>query len=122
MTSQLFVVCDVDGVILRTGSCPPLMVPMQAGNGETVLPGTADQPNQYVDLLSGKIVNKLILAPLVTGLLVTGLPSPCEVTIEGETTEVIGGEVTFDFSLPGTYFVEVAAKHHRPCVVEVTQP
>lgn len=98
------------------------MIEQQALQNEVALVGEADQVNQYIDLSSGQTINKSSMSPVINGLNVSGLPSPCFVFSDGVSTEVVGGEVSFEYSLPGTYFVEVMAKHYFSCGFEVTQP
>lgn len=43
-----FVVCDAVGRILRTGSAPGDLVPLQSGAGESVFAGSADPINDYI--------------------------------------------------------------------------
>ena len=51
-----FIVYDVDGAILRTGSCKDDDLAMQAGAGEYVLEGIADDASKMVT--DGQIVDK----------------------------------------------------------------
>lgn len=51
-----FIVYDQEGVILRTGVCPPEMIDLQAGDAEFVMEGTANDVTQMV--IDGQVVDK----------------------------------------------------------------
>lgn len=53
-----FIIHDADGNILRTGSCPEDMLAMQAGNGEYVIEGIADDATQMVS--NNQLVSKSV--------------------------------------------------------------
>jgi len=51
-----FIVYDSDGIILRTGTCVDGDVSLQAGSGEFVMEGTADDATQMI--VNGEVVSK----------------------------------------------------------------
>ena len=51
-----FIVYDSEGNILRTGSCQDGDVSLQAGSGEFVMEGTADDATQMI--VNGEVVSK----------------------------------------------------------------
>ncbi|HDZ39040.1 MAG TPA: hypothetical protein ENH62_12255 [Marinobacter sp.] len=51
-----YIIHNIAGKILRTGSAPESMVDAQAGPGEHVLPGTADDVQQKI--VDGVVVDK----------------------------------------------------------------
>lgn len=53
-----FIVYNSDGDILRTGSCPDNMFELQAGDGEFVIDGVADDATKRI--IDGVIVDKPI--------------------------------------------------------------
>ncbi|MGJ8660689.1 MAG: phage tail assembly chaperone [Bacteroidota bacterium] len=53
-----FIVYNSDGDILRTGSCPDNMIGLQAGDGEFVIDGVADDVTKRI--IDGAIVDKPI--------------------------------------------------------------
>ena len=53
-----FIVYNSDGDILRTGSCPDNMFELQAGDGEFVIDGIADDATKRI--IDGVIVDKPI--------------------------------------------------------------
>lgn len=53
-----FIVYNSDGDILRTGSCPDNMFELQAGDGEFVIDGVADDATKRI--IDGAIVDKPI--------------------------------------------------------------
>ena len=44
-----YIVFDDTGKILRTGICPPDLIDAQAGEGEFVMEGEADDELHYID-------------------------------------------------------------------------
>lgn len=51
-----FIVYNQEGVILRAGVCLPEMVDLQAGDGELVMEGTANDVTQMI--VDGQVVDK----------------------------------------------------------------
>lgn len=117
-----FVVCSLTGEILRIGSAPIDAILQQASDGELAMIGAADQMTQYVDLTTGVVIDKTSIVPVVNGLVLSGLPDPCTVSAEGESAEILGGSITLEFDVPGTYYVTIEALHRLPATVMVTQP
>lgn len=123
LPSVPFVVCNADGTVIRVGSCPAQVVDLQASAaGEIVFAGALNHETEYIDVDAGQIVPKPPIAPLVSGLVVTGLPSPCTAVVEGVSHEIVGGEATFAFDVPGLYSVRFSAKNHLSAVIELEQP
>lgn len=120
--STPFVIHDLTGNIIRTGSCPDFLLSAQAGPGEMVLEGAADAALQYIDIQTGTAVDKAHIAPVISGLVLSALPIPCMLYVEESAYEITDGEATLSFDLPGTYSVIIAAQKMIPAVVEVTQP
>ena len=117
-----FIVSDADGAILRAGSAPANMIPLQILAGEHVFVGTASQTAQFIDLAAVAVVNKPRIEPIVSGLSISNLPGGCLAIVEDQTFSVIGGEITFDFAIPGTYRVRLTAKNWLDSIQEVVQP
>jgi hypothetical protein len=65
-----YIVYNTSGEILRTGSCQPMDVGNQAGNGEFVMVGDANDVTQLI--VNGQVVDKPIVInpPLVFNLVV----------------------------------------------------
>lgn len=117
-----YVVCSLLGDVLRTGVAPLHVINDQAQIGEMVFVGTVDQLTEYIDVESCSVIQKRRISPVVTGLVVANLPSPCVVSAEGQSAEVLGGSITLEFDVPGTYSVTIEAMHWIPAVIEVIQP
>lgn len=120
--SIAFIVCDPTGNIIRVGSCPEFLVSAQAGQGELLFEGEAEAALHYVDVQTGERMDKARIVPMVSGLVLSGLPIPCSVCVEESAYEIDDGEVTLSFDLPGIYSVIITAEKMIPAVVEVTQP
>jgi hypothetical protein len=57
-----FIVYDISkGKILRTGHCPSELVELQAGAGEAIIEGTADDKTDIV--IDGKLIENAIAPP-----------------------------------------------------------
>jgi len=125
-----FVVADSSGVILRTGTCPTSMLPLQAKEGEMVIAGKANDATQYVDTETITIVDKpsitaalsktTLLADGVDSITITDLPQPCTAHLDTQRYEVPDGELEFTVDLPGVYQICIEALHHLPFNAEVT--
>lgn len=51
---------------------------------------------------------------------ITDLPTPCTVTIDGDSFEVADGELTLDADMPAEYGVLIEAWPHIPAFIKVT--
>lgn len=117
-----FIITDADGAILRSGSAPAHMIPQQALAGEHVFVGTASQITQFIDLAAGAVANKPQIEPIASGLSISNLPDGCLAIVEDQEFVASGGEITFDFAIPGTYQVMLTAKNWLDAIQEVVQP
>lgn len=117
-----FTVCSQDGEVLRTGSAPLNVIPMQGAVGETVFVGYVNQQAQYVDLTTTTVMQKQQITPTVNGLELSNLPSPCIVTVEDQRVEVTGGTIILEFDVPGEYSITLEAPKHLQTIIQVTQP
>ena len=115
-----FMVCNLDGVILRTGDCPEEMVSLQAQKDQFALIGWASDALHYVDTTQLSRMDKHPVTATLTGLAFSGLPVPCQLTIEGVTYEHDEDAINLAFTYPGTYTVRVSALHYIARDYEVT--
>jgi hypothetical protein len=106
-----FIIYDASGIILRTGTCPDDAYSSQAGEGESVLEGTADDLTQKV--VAGEIVNKTAVEMI--GLPPYALTYPDSVAYEGGSSWT-GGSSAYDED-NATYADEVA---HESKYIEFT--
>ena len=53
-----FAIYDATGRILRTGYCPTSMLDIQAGEGEFLYVGSADEERQYINTSTGDLADK----------------------------------------------------------------
>lgn len=113
------------GEILRTGRAPDDMLTIQAGAGETVIEGTANDATQYV--AAGVVTNKppmgctinktTMLANGVDSATISGVPNPTTARVSGpasSTATVIDGTLQLTFDLPGTYKVALTSINKLP--------
>lgn len=112
-----FVVYDVrTGEILRTGYCPEDAVDLQASGEHEAVIADQDASDTRDYVVDGEIVERPALGPISqTAILaddadeavLTGLPQPCTVRINGEPVTVGDGHLVFTASVAGTYVVEI---------------
>lgn len=121
--SAPYIVCDANGVILRTGLSPVSMIAMQAGAGQTAMPGVADDAKQYVDTATLQVVDKPPLdgttnktTALANGtdvVTIGNFPNPTTARITGpgvnQTATVTDGTLELTFAAPGVYRVRLSA-------------
>ncbi|UIF90843.1 hypothetical protein [Cupriavidus sp. UYPR2.512] len=82
MNSQ-YAVYNGAGRILRYGSCPEEMVQIQANHpGESVIVGACDDLRHYV--AGGEILERPENTATLIGTILTGLPVPCTIIIDGQ--------------------------------------
>lgn len=70
----------------------------------------ADPNAWYIDS-AGELAERQPMSPsqaISEGVLVlSALPDPCEVRVEGQVERVTGGSVTIEFDLPGRYLISL---------------
>lgn len=112
MSSQPFYVYDAAGKIRRWGACPASMVAAQAGAGEFVRIGAANDALQYVDMADPDnplVRDKPPIPYTRTGNSLSGLPNPTLVKVRMEGTPLKGeitvtdGALSVAADLPGRY-------------------
>lgn len=54
-----YVVYNSQGVILKTGYCPTDMLALQAGNGESVIEGQANEETDLVDVTTNTVLKNV---------------------------------------------------------------
>lgn len=120
MTVGSFVLYDDDGVIHR-------VISFDTG-GLNLIPGSADDETERVDLESMAIVPKLEMAPIATvdGMAVTlsGLPDGALVDAGEIQATAETGQAELVFKSPGEKAIRITAKHHlkHRLVVHVDLP
>mgnify|MGYP006132953845 CR=1 FL=1 len=113
--SVKYVVYNDDGTICRTGICSEGDVYLQAGIGESVMLGEADDLLQYVEGGAVKMKQPLevvwsslqVIADGVDEIVLDGLPIPCTVYVDGEAILVEDGNFEFSTEDTGSYRVQV---------------
>jgi hypothetical protein len=113
-----FSVYDATGLVLRSGTCQPDDLPLQAGPGEFALEGRANDLLEYV--VGGVIQPRPVMSVLLDVTTVpadglseatfTGVPTGAAVTVRGPATDaftVPDGELVMTFDVPGTYRVSI---------------
>ena len=113
--SVKYVVYNDKGSICRTGVCSEGDVYLQAGIGESVMLGEADDLLQYVEGDAVKMKQPLevvwsslqVIADGVDEIVLDGLPIPCTVYVDGEAVDVLDGNFEFSTEDIGSYNVKV---------------
>ena len=125
-----FIVYDGQGRILRIGDCPDFMVSVQAHEGESVVLGVADGATQYIDVVSGEVIERPVAAYSIdktTALAgeedevtIFGLPAGSTIWIEHMMYVVDDGELSISFPLPGLYQIYCDCFPQLSQIFEVT--
>ena len=113
--STNYIVYDDKGSICRTGSCKESDVSLQAGLGEFVMEGLANDDLQYV---KGGVVkmkqplgavwsSQQVLSDGIDEIVLDGLPIPCTVYVDGDPILVEDGNFEFSTEDIGAYMVKV---------------
>lgn len=113
---------DATGRIVRMAYCLPAE---REANGRADLPFVehpiAADPDRYW-VSAGEIALRPAQDSALDGLVLSGLPDPCELVIDGTRYSVAGGTVDLSFGLPGAYPVRVEAFPYLPAEFEVIAP
>lgn len=121
-----FIVCDASGSILRTGSCLDEDFRAQAGPGEFVYEGVANDKTQFIDLQTHTINNfrtmqakyeKRADADGAEVHAITGLPRGASLVVNNNDFFQLEGddtEVEFHFVDNGLYEIECSAVNYKP--------
>jgi hypothetical protein len=72
-------------------------------------------------VVSDQIVPRPTFTETVSGTVITGLPNPTTVVVNGTTTVVTDGEANLAFKQTGTYFVQLYSFPYVEKTIEVTQ-
>ena len=116
-TAANFLVYDSAGRILRVGYCPIDDVSLQAEANETVIQtdNPVDDLTHYVSdgviaertAMSASWDSTTVTADGTSEIVLSGLPEPCEVYIDGNAVSVNDGSLEFSTGSPGDYTVRV---------------
>lgn len=113
--STNYILYNENGTICRTGNCSESDLHLQAGVGETVMEGLANDALQYV---KGGVVkmkqplgavwsSQQVLSDGIDEIVLDGLPIPCTVSVDGDPFLVEDGNFEFSTEDIGTYKVQV---------------
>jgi hypothetical protein len=111
---NLIIYDTITGHINRISSCPASMASTQAQTGETAIEGTADDATQIIDVLTETVIDKSILpssinkvsilADGIDQIIISNLPNPTFISIEGEGRWIVSdGLFEFTVDTPGEY-------------------
>lgn len=124
-----FAVHDAEGRILRWGTTPLHMIDAQASEpGESVVAVKQPVSPKYSHIVDGYAVPRptLDLPDLVEiaadgtdEAVLPGLPDPCHATIDGQPTEVTGGELVLTSIMVAEYAVILDQWPYMPQTVKV---
>lgn len=113
---------EASGEIIRTGYAPIGQVHLQAGPGEDVIPGEADDTTQYVDLDTLAVASKPEMSVTVDGTVVVAPPG-VKFSVSGPAfTEGVAdgtGTLQFNFDEPGEYTVRLELFPYLPAEVTI---
>ncbi len=112
ITTDFIVYETATGRILRSGICGHLDVVNQAqGGGETAIEGRASDVTEYFDIVEGVIKSRPVIeatmskteivADGVDELVISPLPIPTTVRVQGNEVIVMDGSLEFSTSLAG---------------------
>jgi len=59
-------------------------------------------------------------ADSIDSIIISSLPNPCSVTVDGTTYEVTDGSFEFSTTMPGAYSIVVESFPYKPTTFEVT--
>jgi hypothetical protein len=115
-----FVVADASGRISLNGTVPRFMLAAQPiPDGGSLVEGAGDPETQYV--ANGAIVARPASSAALDGMMLTSLPVPCTLTVEGVEHACTDNHCDLSFSHPGVYTVKVSAFPMLDATFEVTQ-
>ena len=122
MKSAYYAFHDGEGRIVGAFFGKPGEVDRNRPAGTTAV-SVGHMPNAATDYISnGELVARPPQDAVLNGLVLSSLPDPCDVVIEGATYPVTGGTVTLEFGLPGDYTVTVIAFPFLDTDFTVTAP
>lgn len=102
-----FSIHDAAGRILRSGFCPDGMEALQAKEGESMVPETADLDKHHV--VDGAIAERPANPAILIGATLLNLPVPCVVSINGREYDCDEATADLFFTHVGTYEITVSA-------------
>jgi len=102
-----YVIHNPDGRITQTGFVPDSMLKLQGDGGKNVVVGQAELHRDYVQ--DGKIKMRPAQATQLNGMVLSNLPSPCTIYIDGEAHACSNTTVELEFTYPANYVVHVEA-------------
>ena len=122
MTS--FCVFNMEGRILRYGLCPTSDMLLQAGAGEFVIEGQANDMLEYVvdgvihprPVMPVQFDNATVPADGMSAVTLTGIPTDAMVRVRGPATDaftVHDGTLEMTFDAPGSYRIGIEKFPYR---------
>lgn len=107
-TMTSYVAADATGRIMCAGNVPSFIYDAQvAPQGGSLVLGIGHPETDYVD--DGAIVARPENPATLNGTILTGLPNPSTVTINGTAYTVTDGELDMTFPNAGTYAIAVTS-------------
>lgn len=113
-----YIIYNIDGEVLRTVSCAPSMIDVQLGTDESYIEGTCNDVTQYV--LNDTVTDKPSMSATLIGNVITELPVPSTVSIDGQVFSVPDGILEFTIDQVGTYDIVCEAVNYLPKKFTVT--
>jgi hypothetical protein len=112
-----YVVHDAIGKILRYGQCPENMVEIQAFEGQTALVGSGNDFTDYVS--DGEILPRPTNPATLDGYVLSNVPIPSTLEINGTVFDVTESTVTLDFPNAGVYKLKLTCFPYFDATFEV---
>jgi len=114
-----FTIHNAAGRILRTGFCPDGMEVLQAKDGESMVPDTADLDKHHV--VDGAITERPGNPATLTGNTLSDLPCPCVVRVNGREYDCDEATADLLFTHVGTYKITVSAFPYLDATFTITK-
>lgn len=116
-----YIIYNEEGRINKNITSPSDMVEVQLAEGESYLesPEVVDDELFYVSNQS--IIERPSFSESIVGTVISNLPIPTTIKVEGRTYEVLDGVAELSFSMPGAYRVSLYSFPYKDKTIEVVQ-
>lgn len=113
-----YIIYNSVGEILRAVTCPVNMIDIQLSTDESYIEGTCNDVTQYV--LNNVLTDKPSMDTILTDNIITGLPVPSTVSVDGQVFSVSDGVLEFTIDQVGTYEIICEAVNYLPMTYQAT--
>lgn len=109
------------GEIIKSVMCPDDIVDYQYNPSSEACIELEPIDDSLFYILSGNVERRPDFNESINGTLISGLPIPTLVSVNGFDYQVDDGEVDLNFSLPGRYIVKLSSFPYVEKIIEVVQ-